>query len=311
MLATALLTERYALVAATGGHFAGNATAQRLRLLYPWLAERLRTFSILEPTRELTQRLNEYQPTLLATYPTAASLLADEQKSGRLAIELKEVWTGGEQLSIAQRAHITESFGCELHDGYGASEFLAIAWDCGRGALHVNSDWILLEPVDKAYAPVPPGVPSHTVLLTNLANQVQPLIRYDLGDSVTLFDRPCECGSAFPAIRIEGRCDDIVRVRNGAASQVTLLPLALTTVLEDEASVHRFQLVQVSPTALVLRLEPEITDTAAIGRCRDSLAHYLQAQGASNVTLDVERCSLQRHPVNGKLRRVVAMGEGA
>ena len=43
MLAGAFLSdERYALVAATGAHFAGNATAQRLRLLYPWLAERVR-----------------------------------------------------------------------------------------------------------------------------------------------------------------------------------------------------------------------------------------------------------------------------
>lgn len=312
MLAAAFLTtQRYALVAATGGHFAGVVTAQRLRLLYPWLAERLRIFSILEPTPVLAQQLNAYQPTLMASYPTAACLLADEQKSGRLSIHPREVWTGGERLSTAQRAHITESFGCELHDGYGASEFLAIAWDCGRGALHVNSDWILLEPVDEAYEPVAPGAPSHTALLTNLANQVQPLIRYDLGDSVTLLDHPCECGSAFPAIRVEGRCDDIVRLRSGAASQVTLLPLALTTILEDEASVHRFQLVQVSPTALVLRLEPKIADSDAIRRCRDSLGRYLHAQGVPNVTLDVERCSLQGHPVSGKLRRVVAMGEAA
>lgn len=309
MLAAALLgNDRYALVAATGGHFAGNVTAQRLRLLYPWLAERVRIFSILEPTPVLTQQLNEYQPTLLASYPTAASLLAEEQESGRLAIELREVWTGGERLSSAQRARIGAVFGCEIHDGYGASEFLAIAWDCGHGALHTNSDWVLLEPVDEAYRPMPPGVPSHTVLLTNLANHVQPLIRYDLGDSVTLLDRPCECGSSFPAIRVEGRCDDIVSVRNGAGGKVALLPLALTTVLEDEGHVHRFQLVQVSPTALVLRLDPEVADTEAIHRCRDSLGRFLRAQGAPDVSLDVERCSLQRHPFSGKLRRVVAMG---
>lgn len=312
MLAAAFLTnERYALVAATGGHFAGNATAQRLRLLYPWLAERVRVFSILEPTRVLTRQLNEYQPTLLASYPTAADLLAEEQEAGRLAINLREVWTGGERLSAVQRSRIAGIFGCEVHDGYGASEFLAIAWDCGRGALHVNSDWVSLEPVDQAYRPVPPGVPSHTTLLTNLANRVQPLIRYDLGDSVTMLDRACECGSAFPAITVEGRSDDILGVRNSAGREVTLLPLALTTVLEDEASVHRFQLVQASPTALVLRLDPKFADAKAVRRCRDSLGQYLRAQGASNVRLDIERCSLQRHPVSGKLRRVVALEEVA
>jgi phenylacetate-CoA ligase len=309
LAATFLANDRYALVAATGGHFAGNATAQRLRLLYPWLAQRVRIFSILESTLTLTQQLNEYQPTLLATYPTAASVLAEEQQSGRLAIRPREIWTGGERLSNAQRAHIATIFDCEVHDGYGASEFLAIAWDCGHGALHVNADWIILEPVDEAYRPVPPGVPSHTVLLTNLVNHVQPLIRYDLGDSVTLLGRRCECGSAFPAIRVEGRCDDIVGVSDATGRMIKLLPLALTTVLEDEASVNRFQLIQSSPTALVLRLDPKIADADAVRRCRQSLGRFLQAQGAANVSLDVERSSLQRHPVSGKLRRIMAISD--
>ena len=60
-----------------------------------------------------------------------------------------------------------------------------------RGSMHLNADWVILEPVDRAYRPVPPGVMSHTVLLTNLANRVQPIIRYDLGDSVVIEPDPC------------------------------------------------------------------------------------------------------------------------
>jgi hypothetical protein len=78
------------------------------------------------------------------------------------------------------------------------------------------------------------------------------------------------------------------------------------TVLEDEASVHRYQLVQASPTALILRLDPKAADADAVRRCRASLGRFLQAQGAPNVTIDIEQCSPQRHPISGKLRRVVA-----
>ncbi len=56
--------------------------------------------------------------------------------------------------------------------------------ECAHGLFHVNSDWYILEPVDEDYRPVAPDVGSHTVLITNLANRVQPLIRYDLGDRV-------------------------------------------------------------------------------------------------------------------------------
>jgi hypothetical protein len=53
-------------------------------------------------------------------------------------------------------------------------------------------------PVDQDYRPVLPGEPSHTVLMTNLANRVQPLIRYDQGDSVTLVVGPTPAHAAAP-----------------------------------------------------------------------------------------------------------------
>ena len=171
----------------------------------------------------------------------------------------------------------------------------------------MNADWTVLEPVDCDGHPVPPGVPSHTVLLTNLANRVQPLIRYDLGDSVTLLERPCECGSAFPAIRVEGRCDDTVGMQAPNGKLVKLLPLALTTVLEDEGGVHRFQLRQSSATELVLRVDPERVGAVAAERCRVSLRRFLDAQGVPNAGISIERRPLQSNPVSGKLRRVIAV----
>ena len=71
--------------------------------------------------------------------------------------------------------------------------------------LHVSADWYIFEPVDRNYRLVLRGEPSHTVLMTNLANRVQPLIRYDQGDSVTLRPDACPCGSPLPAIRVVGR----------------------------------------------------------------------------------------------------------
>jgi phenylacetate-CoA ligase len=43
---------------------------------------------------------------------------------------------------------------------------------------------VILEPVDAQLPPVPPGQVSHTTLLTNLANHLQPLIRFDIGDRI-------------------------------------------------------------------------------------------------------------------------------
>jgi phenylacetate-coenzyme A ligase PaaK-like adenylate-forming protein len=295
--------ERYAMVAATGGHFAGVSSVERMRRSVPWLVPFVRSCSLMQPVRSLVAELNRYQPAIVATYPTAAEMLAEEQASGRLRLSLREIWTGGEWLAPATRDRLRSVFGCPVRNSYGASEFLPIAWECEHLNLHVNSDWVILEPVGADGRPVAPGTRSHSVLLTNLANRVQPLIRYDLGDAVTLHDHPCACGSAFPAISVEGRCDDTLLMPLAGGGVGTVVPLALATVLEDEAHVHDFQVVQTGSRALEVRLAGD--DGSSAAAVRRALRAYFRAMGFADVALDVGGQAPRRDPVSGKLRRVV------
>jgi hypothetical protein len=121
---------------------------------------------------------------------------------------------------------------------------------------------VMLEAVDARHRPVPPGQLSHTTLLTNLANHVQPLIRFDIGDRIVLPGTGCPCGSALPVVQVQGRRDDTLVVRGRSGQPVTLLPLALTTVLEEEAGAFDFQLRQTAPDALRLSLGPTAARSA-------------------------------------------------
>jgi len=303
MAARLLAGERFAMVAATGGHFAGAAMVERMRRAYPWLASNLRVFSLLQPLAELVEELNTFRPTLLATYPTAADLLAGEKAAGRLSIAPSEVWTGGECLVPATRARLKQVFGYRVRNSYGWSEFLSIDAECRNGALHANADWVILEPVDANYHVLDPGETSASVLLTNLANGIQPLIRYDLGDSITVLPAPCECGNPLPAMRVEGRHDDAVALESADGRSVTLLPLVLETVLEEDAHVHDFQLIQRGSDRLVLRLgrEPEGAAPRACAVLRD----YLHTNGLANTRLELAAEPPQREAASGKLRRVI------
>jgi phenylacetate-coenzyme A ligase PaaK-like adenylate-forming protein len=295
--------ERYAMVAAVEGHFAGVATVERLRRNFPLLAPFVRSFSVLQPLPDLVAQLNAFQPTLLAAYPTMADLLAEEQRAGRLRLSLQELWCGGESLGASTRAQAMRAFGCRVLEAYGASEFLSIAWPCRHDRLHVNADWVLLEGVDARGRPVPPGVASHTTLLTNLANRVQPLIRYDIGDSITLLPERCPCGSAMPAIAVHGRCDDVLALAGRHGRDVKLLPLALATVLEDEALVSDFQLVQTGSRRLSLRLGA--AERPRAGPACAALRAFLQRHDVAGVRIEVADGPPQREGASGKLRRVV------
>lgn len=299
------LAERFAFVGATGGHFASTVSLQRLRRLQPGLADRARGFDFLQPLPALVAQLEAFAPTVLATYPSAALLLADVARAGRLQLSLSELWTGGESLSAAMRAGIESGFGCPLANSYGASEFLAIASPCRHGVLHLNADWVMLEPVDAAGRPVPPGVCGERAWLTNLANHLQPLIRYELGDRVTLLAEPCACGSPLPAIEVQGRSDDVLSLHDTSGRAVRLLPLALTTVLEERGGVVDFQLVQTGPAGLRLELGPRHGQADA-ARASAALRSWLHTQGLPGVRLSVRRVSGFAPGRSGKLQRVRA-----
>ena len=297
---------RAALVAATGDHFASIASWQRVCRGTPW--PNARTFSVMEPLSELVVELNEFQPAFLASYPTSLAMLASEQRDGRLHISPACVWAGGEYLSTASHAAIERAFGAVLINEYGASECLAIAHSCFRGHLHINEDWVVLEPVDRDYRPTRPGEPSHTVLLTNLANRVQPIIRYDLGDSVTVSAKRCACGSPLPTIRAEGRRDDVLSMRAKDGSLVRLSPLALTSIVEESIPHHRFQLVQTAPDEIEVRLDSsdEKRRRAEWRAAQRALRAYLARQSLDNVRLHLAAQAPVPDARSGKFREVLA-----
>jgi len=300
------LMRRSALVVATGGHFASLVALRRLQRLNPWLAPLLREFSVLQPLPALVGALERWQPQTLATYPTAAAMLGEARAHDRLRLVLRELYTGGETLTAAARSRLERQFGCPVRSHYGASEFLAIGWECAHGRMHVNADRVILEPVDARGRAVPPGRLSHTTLLTHLANHAQPLIRYDLGDQLQWLGEDCPCGSALPTVRVVGRRDDPLRMCADDGRALTLLPLALATVLEDEAGVYDFQLLQHDARTLRLRLGCEADAVAgARERCHRALRAWAGSLGLRRLCI-VDEPGSPLHGRSGKVRRVVA-----
>lgn len=311
---------RAAALIADGGHFAGVVLTEAARRRSPRIARRVRVFSVLRPLPDLVADLNDFQPTVLYGYPSAMLQLAAEQKSGRLRIHPLLAVASGESLAAHAGADIEAALGCRVTVRYLASEALALTSRCRQRLLHVNADWNIVEPVDDAFRPVPAGELSHTVLVTNLANRVQPLIRYNLGDRVQLGAGPCACGSPFPTLRVEGRSGDVLSFGAAEGAEfdsagldgagldgavVTVLPLALGTVIEETAGVRRFQAIRTGLRSLTVRLElwPGAEPGAVQAATRDRLSAFFAAQGADGV--DVRFAEEPPRPDrSGKFRQV-------
>jgi phenylacetate-CoA ligase len=214
----------------------------------------------------------------------------------------------GETLTQAEYERIARQFHSKVRDLYGATECPFLSSDCAYGWYHVNSDWVVVEPVDADYQPTPPGEQSHTVLISNLANRVQPILRYDLGDSILLRPDPCPCGSPLPAIHVQGRAANVLTFPTERGEQVSIVPLAFDTLLARIRGIELFQIVQTTPTTLQVRLKTATgSDPDRVWQAvHTEMAHLLTSYHLDHVTLEHAEEAPEQSP-GGKYRTILPL----
>ena len=288
------------------GHFAGNGFNKLVQRLYPALARGLGLTFIeaAQPIDRLVDELNAIPNVAwIVTYPSMLTILVREKEAGRLQIEPALFSTGGETLTDDLRERVRQAFPSlkyGIADTYGCTECLVLSFECSHGRKHVNEDWVILEAVDEAMRPVPDGTLSATVLLTVLANEVQPFIRYDLGDCVQFYTDPCTCGSPFRSFQAEGRQATLVRV-----GEVTLSPLVFD--LEHDHA-QRIQLVQTSERGFEVRIQ--LAEGAAAGLVFQEAIKSVKRVFSDNGLDDVavwESEALPEFTASGKFHEVVPL----
>ena len=253
------------------------------------------TVDVNAPESEIIKQLNDFQPSMLSGYPSNLALLADFED---LDIHPDVVITGGELLTDEIRKKLTKKFGCYVQTHYSCTEGGEIACECEQQHLHINEDWVIVEPVDQNYQPVPFGEQSDKVLITNLANTIQPFIRYELTDRIIVHDETCSCGRSTRWLEIEGRTDDILEFGDG----VRIAPMSLYKILEEVKPIRRFQLVQRAEDAVEVRILADQPETA-FEEARRDLDAFFQTKGL-HVNISLSDIPPQADPVSGKFRHI-------
>jgi phenylacetate-CoA ligase len=294
-------------VIATGGHFMSAAIAARVRRCR-WGRRKFQVVSVYDQPATMVAELNRFQPAIVLGYASAVAVLAGEQEAGRLRIRPVLVQPAGEGLVEGEYDRIAEAFGAEVRDAYSATECTFIGYSCEHRWQHVNADWVVLEPVDADHRPVPPGERSHTVLLSNLANRVQPILRYDLGDAVLQRPDPCPCGNPLPAIRVQGRSADVLTFPTGRHGSISIPPLAFGTLVDRTPGIELFQVVQTAPATLRVRLRPApgVDPERAWTAVRAEITRLLSERGLGHVSVE-HAAEPPEQSRGGKYRTVVPL----
>ncbi len=248
---------------------------------------------------EIVDGLNNARPavTALQGWPSLIRELALEAIDGRLTIEPTWISIAGEVCTAPVREAVRTAWGIEASEFWGCSEG-TYAFPCGVGeGMHVADDLVILEPADADGNVIPYGQPAERMLLTNLFNLTQPLIRYDMGDAVTMTDDPCPCGCAHRRItsvngRINGafEYDDDIRVPRVALEQ---------TVLATPGLANFF----VGKTAGGVDVSVVSDGSADLAKLRTELAGVLREHGAPDSAVVVREVDAIERLSRGKCRQ--------
>ena len=272
---------------------------------------RMTRLSAMQP--DLIDRLNQVRPNVVVAYPSVLEWLALQPGRLRLSPHLHQLGSTGECLTERVRLRLQQAFGVPIFDHYGIGECLFLTEGCPTdGGAHVNADWAILEVVDKAGRPVPAGQPGDKILVTNLANTVQPIIRYEVGDVLTLADRPCRCGSRLPWIeRIDGRASDVFWI--GENKDQMVAGLVFKHGVEYLHEIRDWQAVQVERHRVEMRIAllpgaelDEPTAERVVVRKLEELG--MPRQVRVNVRIVP---ALSPDPVTGKFRRMISQVDAA
>jgi len=164
--------------------------------------------------------LVDLQSTVFCCTASMGLLLAEEVNRRGLAekINLKKVIYGSERSSVSMRKKISELLGgAELFDIPGLTELYGpgTGIECPHhDCIHYWGDYYLLEILDPdTLTPLPAGEWGEMVV-TTLAKEAAPLIRYRTRDITRIIPGPCTCGTVLPRhSRIRGRTDDVFKFR--------------------------------------------------------------------------------------------------
>jgi phenylacetate-CoA ligase len=193
------------------------------------------------------------RPAVLRGYTTALVELARHADAHAIAVSgLRAVLTTAEQILPWQRELLERVFGAPVFDEYGCGEVQGVAYECAaHTGLHVALEHAIVEIVDEAGCPKPPGEVGR-VALTGLDNLAMPFIRYVNGDEAALLPEPCPCGRGLPLMSpVQGRTADMIYGVNGQRAHGEFFTHLIHEIgWTDGLPITEFQVVQASRDTL-------------------------------------------------------------
>lgn len=202
---------------------------------------------------KLIEDINDRRINILMAPPSLVRVLLPFAKE--IKVKLKRIVCYAEVLEREEKQRFEAVFNTQVIEIYQASEG-QMASACPHGNLHINEDLVYVELLDANNKPVETNQVAHSMVVTNLVNTAQPLIRYAMNDLIVLKDG-CSCGSLFRVIdSIIGRQDDVMHfITKDGKDQVVFPDLMSRWIITYSDTIREFRVTLKDKQQLVIDLD--------------------------------------------------------
>lgn len=147
-----------------------------------------------------------FKPDTIFVLPSVIIPMAQYAEQNGYDITIENIIYAAEHMTADAKSYIRTVFHsnkiCSF--GYAAVETGPIGYQCScckDNEFHVEQEWVYLE-----------SDVNDDALVTCLYKQLQPIIRYKVGDLIEFIKEPCSCGRLSPKFKLLGRSGEKVRI---------------------------------------------------------------------------------------------------
>ncbi|MFH0976276.1 MAG: hypothetical protein V1874_10890 [Spirochaetota bacterium] len=247
----------------------------------------------------MARELTEFRPAILEANPSLLARLSWWAIDNSVSMYLPQIILFTYEFpSQIHRKDIRKAFPVPSASSYGTTETGYVFMQCEHGTYHQNTDFcrVDFQPLKNMHG----GPDKGRILVTIFNNKWTSLIKFDVGDIVSLSDHSCPCG------RNEGYILESIEGRTANATFATAGNLVTTKQLDDALlktdGIRDYHLDQFSRNEYSLKI---MTGGNPAG-LTDNIKKQMRLLYGSDAELNIDFCKDIAPAASGKYRRTQA-----
>jgi phenylacetate-CoA ligase len=232
------------------------------------------------PLNNVIETLNKFQPTRIVAYGMGLVILAKAQREGKLQINPRMIGYGGEGIKENDLKMVKETFKIPIYNMYSTTEcyYMGLGIEEYEG-MYLMDDFNYIEIMD-----------DH-VLITNLYNYTQPIIRYKINDIVTLKEDKKKLLPFRLADNVVGRDEMLLWFNNQKGEMDCIHPLVFTSFFVKGLDKFQILLKTENEFDFLAVIEPGYDKGVVAGEIESGLNDIMKKKEMQNVKFTVREIS--------------------